>query len=215
MLKTPNLKLYMPFEGDFTEKANNYTVDVGATPPTIVNGQRGKAVDFSSSSDQYLYVNTTDFSLADSVPFTACFNYYPRTSDTVYQGLFGHGLSSGFGFFATSAGTTVVFRALGSAVYQVQAAGFTPNQWNHVVGVYNGTRLKLYKNANLVGTVSCPSYKKGVYGIGIGKLPDRGMFAGTNYNSNSALDDVQIYWDKVLSDEDIQRVYLGMHPLNG
>ena len=212
MLKTPNLKVYMPFEGDYTEKINNYTINVGGTAPTISNdGLFGKCIEFNDINDEYLYINTNDFNTQNI--FTINFDMYVKgATSTPFQGVIGKGLGSDFGVYLNPDGRILVFRLKGATNINTTISLST---WTNITCMYDGSTVQLFKNGVLISSATKVGYTTNTYGIGIGKISDRGILEGTSYNFNGKLDNIKIFWGKALPQSDIQRIMMGLHPLNG
>jgi hypothetical protein len=105
-----------------------------------------------------------DIGLSGS-PFTLeCF-FYPTTSSTDYQMLFGRG--GGFAGWNGTNGWQITFFLYNNLLYLQYWSGsalvtFTvplnaasiANQWNHLVASYNGTNVSLYANGTRLGTAT-------------------------------------------------------------
>jgi len=79
------------------------------------------------------------------------------------------------------------------------------HQWNHIVGTYDGTTMKLYANNDLVNSKSV-SLKIGVN--------DQDLYIGkwlSGFSINGQIDDVMIF-NRALNGSEIQEIYEGQRP---
>ncbi|MEY5068524.1 MAG: hypothetical protein RLZ47_386 [Bacteroidota bacterium] len=76
---------------------------------------------------------------------------------------------------------------------------FVPDQWNHVVGSFDGTSIRIYINGVLVATKAHPGTI-----FGFNDFLQLGKF--NNYFWAGSIDDLFIY-HKVLSPEEVQTLY--------
>lgn len=76
------------------------------------------------------------------------------------------------------------------------------NTWSHIVGIYNGTNVKVFLNGVQTGTGTLS---------GLINNPDNlHIYFGKYSTFNGYLDDVRIY-NRALSDAEMKRIYMGMH----
>lgn len=85
-------------------------------------------------------------------------------------------------------------------------SGYAPNQWYHVVGVYNGSSglRKIYingVNATKFGTPLAEGIEQDFWAVFIGNF-----FDGSGTNFNGSMDDVMIY-SKALNDSEVRTLY--------
>ncbi len=96
-------------------------------------------------------------------------------------------------------------------VYQTIYEGVVVDAWNHIFVVFdnNTHTLKFYLNGNCIYTNTViPSVS-----VTYDKNFQLNGYGGAHENIRVALDDFQIY-NKALSESDIKRIMMGLHPLN-
>lgn len=82
------------------------------------------------------------------------------------------------------------------------ATGITPSNWNHVVGMWNGTTLSIYVNGTLKGTDSYTG------NMSNSQRPEIGRCGKNSYNIDGKVDDVRIY-DRILTQQEITALASG------
>jgi hypothetical protein len=166
-------------QADGTNNGNNHAfLDSSNNNFTITrngNATQGSFTPFSPTGWSNYFDGTGDYlSLPDNAafdiglsgsPFTLeCF-FYPTTSSTDYQMLFGRG--GGFAGWNGTNGWQITFFLYNNLLYLQYWSGsalvtFTvplnaasiANQWNHLVASYNGTNVSLYANGTRLGTAT-------------------------------------------------------------
>jgi len=91
--------------------------------------------------------------------------------------------------------------------YSVSGSNYPVDEWFHLVGVYDGSAVKLYVNGNFDAEANAPSppLDSGTGSVWIGRLAQGG------YNVNGKIDDVRVY-DRALSESEITNIYQKTKP---
>ena len=183
---------------DLSGNNNTGTLTNGPVP-TI--GKLGQALKFDGVDD-YVAVSSSA-SLAPSnitVSFWAKYNAAPALYDAPLGKTNGVSWTQGWGFFPQS-GTEMRFFV---NFYATTASftGLTMTNWNHFVGTWDGTTIRIYANG-IQGTTGTNSGAMNTTNpFEIGRL-------GTDtYNINGSLDDVRIY-NRALTTAEVTRLYNG------
>jgi hypothetical protein len=77
---------------------------------------------------------------------------------------------------------------------------FTPNEWQHIVFVWDGTTLYRYKNGSLYGQSSFTP------GTSLSDLDIGRYWNNSNYTANAIIDEVRIY-NRALSADEVLALY--------
>jgi len=84
-------------------------------------------------------------------------------------------------------------------------ADLVADEWQHFVGVWTGSKLKIYKNGYQVGAdTDCPSTRSGYYDKGVYIAAHDSLTPGLFYDGKMAL---AVVWDKALIDAEILGIY--------
>jgi len=142
--------LYLPFDHDDGSYArdrsgyNNHGTIYGAT---LVNGKIGMARSFDGVDD---YVDTPfnpRADLGDGNPFTLSAWIYIRSFPEAYAAVYGVYVAPNERFyFQIRASDRVLFVGLGDW-YAATNLVISLNTWTHIVMTYDGSRVKVYKDA--------------------------------------------------------------------
>ena len=185
---TEGLVSYFNFDDNILDQTGYSTS--GTSKFTYTTGKKGKAVQFNGI-DQLLEftpvspVNHTNLSIA----FWVKTNEGGSTKFFIYRNNFGAATSAGkMSMVISNPGTDA---AISNA--------FTPDQWTHVVGTFDGTNIKIYVNGQWVATKNHPGEITGFAGTLSMGFANGGYWAGS-------LDEVYIY-NRVLTDAEIKTLY--------
>jgi hypothetical protein len=117
-----------------------------------VDGKFGKALSFNGKTDQ---VSVPDAEGLDGIPQITILtwvkynkeppqNYAPVGKEPLYRFIIGKGSSGHFVLATTGAG----WYANGTVA---SGSGITPGEWHHLVGTYDGTKVRFYVDGKLAG----------------------------------------------------------------
>jgi hypothetical protein len=205
LLPTKNLKLYLPFEGnanDASGNGNNGSVD-GAS---LTAGKFGQCYSFDGSDD-YIDIPSISFGSTYTILYwakpTAISNSYPQIM----------GKESNISIWADEGVVTKLIKGDGSSWdsdWKEANTSLVADTWQFIGIRVDGTDLDFFYNGETDGsdTLTSRSISTDFY---IGQRKDQ---AGVDYNYKGAVDNFMIF-SKALSQSDIKRVMLGLHPLNG
>ena len=213
---------YVPTNGlvgwwPFTGNANDLS---GNNNNGTVNGAALIADRFSTASDAYTFDGSTNYiSVTDnnSLDFTnnlsfSCWvkipNYSPAPIGGERATLGKQRLNNGTGFHlvavsqAYSSKYVFGMQNLSTSVVLVSQDSIPLNNWTHIVGTYNGSQMKLYKNGILKGTINTNiSLINSTEPFYIGKeLNSGGRFF------NGQIDDVAL-WNRPLTECEVKKLY--------
>jgi len=203
----------MPFEGNANDNSGNGNNGI-VNGATLTDGQFGKCYLFDGVND-YIDVSYSD-SLYLTSDFTISFRLKLISINTNYAEIIGNGADYGWTFFLNPNSNTLQFRIHNNNItnytYNVGLMILSVGEWCSVTITYDSNYiLTAYENGTKLNTWDTDwgaLRRVPATGLGIGKVYDR------SYYANCLIDDVLIY-DKALSETDITRLTLGMHPLNG
>ena len=203
MLTTRNMKLYLPFErnaNDFSGNGNNGTVS-GAS---LVGGKFGKCYSFDGVDDRIVLDGVLPCGAGSTIALWMTFD--EMTSGIHY--ILGT-TASGIRYNATD--NTLLYYQYPAESANYTTISFIPSAtWHHVAAVRTTARnVNWYIDGVYIGS-SDPGATGtlGVNNIGRRNLPS------SPYYYKGKIDSI-LYYDKSLNANDIKRIYMGLHPLNG
>ena len=133
--------------------AKEHTLTTYGTPEFKEDSTLGRTVAcFDGVDDGLRYAMTSDDYEKLTKNFTIELYYKPL--DTENNNPMGNTQSSGFCFEQKSDTNTLQFWAHIGGAYQKPEAAVVQGAWNHVVGTYDGQKVKIYLNGELQNTVS-------------------------------------------------------------
>jgi hypothetical protein len=98
-------------------------------------------------------------------------------------------------------GDEAVFYCIGVGGFLTGSANINDNQWHHVAGVYNGSKMDLYVDGKLdASQTASGSLNVSATNVYIGGSPSQSF--------NGLVDDVRIY-NRALSADEIEALYFG------
>lgn len=210
MLKTSNLKLYLPMEGNTNDVVSGATYM--SSNASIDTGKVGKCYNLNGSDDSY--INLENNASLKVNELTLSFWVYPIGVQNSFANIIGN--HSNNGWVVQQNGTTQnYYFAFYSGGWQVTGNTINIHNdiWTHcaIVKSLTGGYLKLYRNGILVSTNlnTLPIGYASNTQFYIGKASTIG---GRYFKGK--VDEV-LFFNKALSDSDIQRIMMGLHPLNG
>lgn len=204
----PNgLIAYYPFDGDamdYSNNGNNGTI----YGPTWVTGYYGSALHFNGAGD---YVSVQDKgSLVITNGLSICAWIKPELGNMWYR-VVGKSNSSNsddcWGIGEAMAGG--ICFTLWKGGNQTYTNGQTPlqmNQWNHIVGTWDGSVMHIYQNGVLQPETEyiTPPIDNSVNPLYIGKLPNN------TYYFKGAVDEVMIF-NRALSASEVDSIFRGTY----
>ena len=194
--------------GDIAEDASGNGNDgtiMGA--PDWVNGQSGKALEFTGSSTyvdcgnaEAFNVEVFSVSFWYNLPSAQGWNHMISRGSHVASGTPG---SVNWGVMMYSAEERILFETFNDTGWSGITADTTSGEWHHVVATYDGDTMQLYHDAVLASTTS---------GAGILLDPSRSFVIGARSDNGSAggfysgtIDEVG-YFNTILTLEDIEEI---------
>ena len=208
---TNGLVGWWPFTGnanDLSGNGNNGTNN-GATLTTDRFSNSNSAYNFNGSSDFIQVTHNSSLTFTTSVSFSFWLNVPDSSLNTTgiqerqAIGKQRTPSASGIGFETTDGSTPKLapqFYIQGGAQYEDNSP-ITINTWHHLVGTYDGTILKLYKNSFLIGTNIGPFNLSTItQNLFFGKQGALGCFF------KGKLDDIGI-WNRALTSCEINQLY--------
>lgn len=158
--------------------AKGHTQDVYGEPQFVKDETLGRTVAVFDGVDDGLRYAMTDGDYAQLTQnFTVELYYKPL--DTENNNPMGNTQSAGFCFEQKSGTNTLQFWAHIGGSYKTPEADVTANEWNHIVGTYDGQNVKIYLNGELKDTVAAS---------GAMKEPPHYLFLGGDTTINGALE---------------------------
>ncbi len=217
---TQGLVGYWPFCGNALDESgnNNHGTVNGATLTTDRFGNVGSAYDFDglndfisiNESNSLKPVNEITISLwanidsTNSPSFIGLVNKYlegAEPSYSSYQMITGNNTINQTGDAGFTIRTNNIYQWTG-----VTNASYL-NQFHHLVGTYNGSILKCYKNGILVSTIDATGdIQYSSSNIDFGRRINNNGVIGLDTYFKGKLDDIAI-WNRALTPQEIQQVY--------
>lgn len=199
MIKTPNLICYYPLEGNENDVSGNNKNGIYASDITYDSGNFGKCANFNGTSS---YIQIPAYSYSTNCTICA---WVKASFANGNQIIIGSPESLSLGLY-TGFGKSLIGFASISRVFSL-VTDFIDNAWNHLAVTFDGVNMSYYHNGNLLTTYSNNHWTWTDSNAYIGKRASGTFLKGS-------ISELQIY-NKALSQPDIKRVMLGMHPLNG
>lgn len=188
---TETAPVTVEFEGAGTNpKVQNLTQGLEVEVATTLS-VGNTAVEFDAVDD---YVEMGDVAaLRPTAAVTLEAWVYATDAGVVTRYIAGFGTTGVIGYAVyQNGGATVTFRVGNGSVAATQDAPLALNAWNHVVGTYDGTTVKLFVNRSQVGAgaaLTGPISYTGVTNFRIGQL---GIISASRY-WKGRLDEVAVY----------------------
>ncbi|MBI5492006.1 MAG: LamG domain-containing protein [Deltaproteobacteria bacterium] len=192
------------------DSGNGNTLTASGSAPTAVAGHDGGAnlgTTFAGGNSQYLTItDAAQVGLDITGPITISAWVKPGNNSIQKYYVSKHGASGNYGYtIGQNASNKFTFSLSsdGTALTTVTAnTAFTTGNWYHVVGVYDGTDMRIYVNNVLDCTpVACTSgivnNSQGLY-LGSTSVPNTYMTGG--------VDDVAV-WSRALSATEVDELY--------
>jgi hypothetical protein len=190
---------------DTSGKGNNGTV-YGATSTTDRFGNPSKA--YSFNNNYVLIPNSTDLNISTN-QLSLCawiyINSIPNSAGCVIDKSDANGFDRSYALYYKDNNSNDFDMILHtnnqySSFYSLNQISI--NHWVFIVGVYDGTKVKLFTNGQFSTEYSCTgNIYVGNRNVSIGKGEE-----GTEWNFVGLIDDVRIY-NRTLSDSEIQALY--------
>jgi photosystem II stability/assembly factor-like uncharacterized protein len=204
------LVAYYPFNGNANDESGNGNngTDYGATLTTDRFGTFGYAFSFNGTSN-YINKYPASFIFNYNSKFTVSAWFNPSILSGTRQ-IVSH-LTEGSGNFvwnATIQNGSLIFGATRQMSDWYNATYLLPvnalNTWQHVVGVYDNTSMKLYYNGVLVDNTTFGYTNTTAASLPINIGADQ--FGSMSNFFSGSLDDIRIY-NRALSDAEILQLY--------
>lgn len=189
---------------------DEHTITTTGAPVWNTSGKRGTAMTFDGSDDYLTTAGTVSDNIANNITVMAW--VYPRVATGSYRAIVSEA-------YAGDGNVEFVLNLGGSLGTDTFHTGFfdgswrmiedndtvQTDEWVHLVGTYDGSYLKLYRNGLLVSQSSnldrsLPSGSNGWY---IGKRHDT---AGGNHHWNGSIDEVLVL-NRTMSATEVSRAY--------
>ncbi len=165
------------------------------------------SVDLDGSND---YISVSSAAALASNPISISFWTKNDEAASTNHGIMGktNGTSwtQGWGFFYQSSSQLRFF--IESYIANVAVATISPQQWNHIVGTWNGTTIQVYVNGTAGTSDTYSSTMTTSNPLEFGRL------GSDSFNINGKLDDIRIY-NKTLTQSQINSLYNGAGTLSG
>lgn len=204
MIATRNMKLYLPFErnaNDFSGNGNNGTVSGAAL---VDGGKFGKCYSFDGVDDYIKLDSVLPCGVGTTI--SIWLNFDDLGSGVSY---FLGGGNNGLRYNTVNQ-TLLYYCYLAQGTNDSTTVSYIPSAgFHHVVAVRTAARnVNWYIDGSYLGN-SDPGNSAD---MNIDNIGQRGESLGYYYKGKI---DSLAYYDKALSAEDIKRLYLNLHPLNG
>lgn len=216
MIGHPNLKLWLPLNGDSNDASGSgYNGSDTAIAYDAANGKMGQGASLNGTSSLVNLGNVLGFEY--NQPWTIC--AWVKNTGAANSMIVGKQAGSpnyqGFGFNIYSDGYPAVFIYHGSGGYLgVKFPAFYSDALHHLAASYDGSNaasgFKLYADGVQVAGVDV-----GTMAVSYSILSSANMTVGSQGGGffwSGLLDDLQIY-NAVMSGADIRRIMQGKHPL--
>jgi len=218
MLKVPGLVAGYRFEGnanDFSGNGNNGTV-IGAT---LTTGKFGQGYSFVPATVDYItFGDSNIFSFGDGssdTPFSITFWIKPNA---IAGGLIAKSVTATNGeYYIIFSNNIMYFRLVDESTggyrgKQSASGAFSTGIFTHVSITYNGnqssTGIKIYKNAK---ELTCTDTNSGTYVAMENTTKELNIGRRGNLLYSGIIDEFLLF-KKELSQPDIKRVMMGLHP---
>ena len=205
------LVAYYPFNGNANDESgngNNGTVN-GATLTTDRFGNVNNAYSFNGTNDSISVNNNQLLNPSNAMTVTAWIKpediTTSRNQDVVRKG----DPNAIYLLSFQEYGTQLTFGLKTTSGYHIEsdtpitAINYTDGQWHLIVGLYDGSNIKVFKDGILIGSKS----QTGLILASTGKL-FIGCVEGPSEFFKGSIDDIRIY-NRALSDSEIQQLYQG------
>ncbi|MCO5069369.1 MAG: hypothetical protein M9910_11925 [Kiritimatiellae bacterium] len=209
-----NLVAYFPFDGNANDQSGygNHGAVNGATLCADRFGASGRAYQFDGVNDWIETVNNVGAMLSPSVSVSL---WVKQTGPSINWGRFlsaGSPVNSAFKMCANN-DYGVTWRVIipGQSIYDTMVTGAVPTAvWTHLVGTYDGSVLRLYRNGTQIVSKSFTGTQTtdtDTWAIG----GEPGAHEGQGHNSwfNGCLDDIRVYSRSISASEVMQLYALG------
>lgn len=169
--------------------------------PEYVSGIKGQALEFDGTND---YVNLSGSSEAFNFTESFSFSMWMRPAGSVGGYVFGKGAQSG-GLVGQYAFASNAVRIADSTGKKVQVGtGLVADEWQHVVGTWDGTTLRVYRNGELHNEAS--NAAMGALGYRHTNNVHIGTERSKRYYYRGLLDEMYVY-DRAISSDEVTQLY--------
>lgn len=209
MIKTKNLIAFYPMDSLVDSSGNGQTLS-GNNSPLIVSGKIGKCGEYDETNWHSATIGIVPcpqmtlcaWVLTDTLtmPPGAYHRMFVAMNTLPYLSLINTG------DFACS----MRIGAVQKIVYATPVGLIQIGNWYHIAGVYDGVNLSLYINGILYSQI--PATGEATYNSSL----NIGRWGGTSptWALDGKVDEVGFY-SKALSETDVRRVMMGLHPIGG
>ena len=199
----PNCIAYYKLDGNANDALNTY--DGTPTNVSWTQGRLGSAGGFNGSSTSWIGVNNLVGSISDNQPLSVSLWFKPNGSQVSCLFEFGNFIDGCFRAFILSDNTISFQTGTNNStdLNIISTDNYSPNNWNHISCVYNGTTMFLYLNNEFQGQLNNSYDIDTVRGfIGSSKSGSQANF----YNFNGSIDQVRIY-DRAITATEVETLY--------
>lgn len=223
-LPTSNLVAWYPFTGNALDSSGNNRHLTSSGAPTLTTdrfNQANRAFNFNHSQSQYFY-NTNFPTTYNSYTITAwvkisnVINYPAITGSTAGTSLIlgqtgcnstncNVDIITSIGFNTHLNGSQFLFSARhrnSTGVYLGTGSHNINNNWNFIAEVWNGNKVYLYLNNNLIDSATTSGISPLTSSFYIGA----GYFNRVYYYYSGKIDDVGV-WSRALTNQEISNIY--------
>jgi prepilin-type N-terminal cleavage/methylation domain-containing protein len=191
---------------------NNGTLYTGADPAVnkvSTDCVSGKCLSFDGTDD---YIDCgSGLNITSTITIESWINTNTLTLPNTYKMIF-NGNASGNSYLAISTNLKAYpFLSLNiGGTQRTLSSTFTPiiNTWYHIVGTYDGDKMRIYINGSL--STTSPSYVGALNMVGAKYI---GKYVNVGYNFSGLMDDIRIYDVAVPISQIKQQYYIGLNSL--
>jgi len=206
---TEGLVAYYPLNGDAKDYSgnNNHGTVYGATMATGINGK--KCYYFDGTDDSILVDDNPNISFSGEQKYSLCAWVYPIAGGVTWYGVMSKGNANSYAININSPSWYLQYEIYGSLTtraFNTANSAITPDAWNHIVVLWDGSYKRIYING--IEVTSITDSDLGTYAntealrIGLG---NNGEYL------KGKIQDVRIY-NRALSDKEIEILYNLFNP---
>ena len=137
---------------DSTGNANNGTPNGSMTSDDLVDGQIGKALDFDGVDDKIQVIDSPTLRAKQKITLEGWIYSHQSLGSSPYPMIVfkqDYDASTGYllGQYQTSGNSLGIRIGDGSSLHEIGYSEPNYNEWMYIVGIYDGTYLRIYKNS--------------------------------------------------------------------
>ena len=207
---TNDLVLYLPFDGDLTDKSGNGNNGINHGT-SFAGGKINQALSLDGNDDYIEVPDSSSLDITNAITLEAW--VYPESWDNAYENniLTKSGETSGLGVWSLHHKTTsdgFRFELVDSGTpyplfENIPSTGF--NQWYHIVGTYDGSDMDLYVDGSLSNSTT--TYTGLINTNDESLIIGKKLWWGSHYSYwDGLIDEVKIY-NRALSASEVSEHY--------